>query len=127
MTHTHVRSLADYETEMMPGGMGIKIRVIGEAEGARHVEVHINTLKPPRKGPYHYHAHSENVYIILSGRGRVILDGATYEVKKDDVVFIPPNTRHSLTNVADEDLTVLEVYGPPIYRPSRVDFVVERP
>jgi mannose-6-phosphate isomerase-like protein (cupin superfamily) len=86
---------------------------VGEGIGAQKVDVHIIVLRPGGpSGPYHYHEHAENVYWVLEGKGRLIVEGEERIVEKDDIVFISPGTRHSLTSFPEEELRLLEIYAP---------------
>ena len=108
-----ITRLADCPNEAMPNDRGFVIRLVGEHTDARNVDVHINVLRPGGPdGHYHFHERAENVYWILSGRGRLVVEGQEHEVKQDDVVFMPPGTRHSLAIVGDEELRLLEIYAP---------------
>ena len=47
----------------MENGRGTVILLVGEAPGAKLVDVHLNVLRPGEPGGhYHYHPHSETVY-----------------------------------------------------------------
>ena len=97
----------------MPNDRGHTIKLVNEQTGARNVDVHLNVLRPGGPaGSYHLHQRAENVYWVLSGRGRLVIEGQEYEVKPDDVVFMSPGTRHSLAIVGDEELRLLEIYAP---------------
>lgn len=45
--------------------------------------------------PMHVHPNFDEVYIIHSGLGSVVLDGESHEVGPCDVVWIPRGTRHA--------------------------------
>jgi len=63
----------------------------------------------------HQHAeNSEEVYVVLAGRGRICLEGIETEIGPGEVALNPPGGTHSLTNVGDSDLdfVVLEVAVP---------------
>jgi len=66
-------------TEIMPGQRGQKLPLVGPDDGARNVDVHINVLNVDSgEGPTHYHAHSENIYIVLEGMVEVTIEGEKY-------------------------------------------------
>jgi mannose-6-phosphate isomerase-like protein (cupin superfamily) len=76
-------------------------------------ELHVNILRPSGPdGKYHYHPSSENVYVVLSGTGRFVAEGVEHSIKKDDVVFIPPGVRHSVSAAGDTEFVLLELYAP---------------
>ena len=108
-----IAKLSSFPSETMASGRGSAIQLVGAANGASMVDVHINVLIPGGpEGPYHYHDHTENVYWILSGSGRLIVEGEVHRVEQDDIVFLPPKVKHSLTNDGTEELRLLEIYAP---------------
>lgn len=56
---------------------------------------------------YHYHEHRDEVWTILNGTGKVILNGTESIVKQGMVVSIPNGYKHTI--VADTDLTLVEI------------------
>jgi len=93
-------------------GRGRHVALINPETGARSVDVHVNILRPGGPdGRYHYHPATENVYIVLGGTGRFVAEGKEYTLSRDDVVFIPPNVRHSLSARGDVEFTVVEIYS----------------
>ncbi len=55
----------------------------------------------------HLHRHSEELYFILAGRGRMELGERCFEVGPGDTVCIPPGTRHCIGALGDEELRFL--------------------
>jgi mannose-6-phosphate isomerase-like protein (cupin superfamily) len=53
----------------------------------------------------------EEIYIIQSGRGLMQVDEETREVKPGDAIHIPMGHFHELTNIGEEELTLLVVAG----------------
>ena len=95
------------------GQRGEQLLLVNPEMGARHLDVHVNVLRPSGPdGRYHYHPNSENVYVVLSGTGRFVAEGAEYTLQKDDVVFIPAGVKHSLSARGTEDLVIVEIYTP---------------
>lgn len=56
---------------------------------------------------------STEVYIILEGKGNVILDEEKKIVEKDDIVLIPPGTIQSIQNIGTTPLSFLCIVSPP--------------
>lgn len=65
------------------------------------------TVKPGKRTKEHYHGKSEEIYYILQGKGRIKVGGEEKDVKELDAILIPPNTRHFIKNIGDEDLVFL--------------------
>lgn len=62
----------------------------------------------------HLHTRTEEVYVILSGRGEVCLNGDPTRVTAGDMILTTTGTRHSLRNVGDTplDWLVIELLAP---------------
>ncbi len=76
--------------------------------GARYVEV------PPGKKawPYHSHHGNDEMFVILSGRGRLRFGGESFEVGPGEVVVCPsggPETAHQLAALGEEPLRYLAI------------------
>jgi mannose-6-phosphate isomerase-like protein (cupin superfamily) len=55
----------------------------------------------------HSHVKTEEIYYILSGRGRIRVGDAYQSVGPGDAIAIPPGTIHHITNTGDEVLRFL--------------------
>ncbi|PCJ65017.1 MAG: hypothetical protein COA58_12160 [Bacteroidetes bacterium] len=60
----------------------------------------------------HYHAHHTEIVEILSGKGRMTLNGETFIVHKHDIIFIPKGSVHSVKNLHHRPLKVLSIQAP---------------
>jgi len=64
----------------------------------------------------HYHPNGETeIYIILSGLGKVIVGGREIEVQKGSIVVTPPDTTHF---TIPRDNLVLAVINTPSFNPA---------
>jgi mannose-6-phosphate isomerase-like protein (cupin superfamily) len=59
----------------------------------------------------HVHDRTEEIYHVVAGRGRMVLDGAAREVGPGDVVLTQPPSRHTIANPGPDplDLVIVEV------------------
>ena len=64
------------------------------------------TLNPGHRMNYHSHEHRDEVWTIVSGEGRTIIDGMEQRVKAGDVVAMQAGCRHTI--IADTELHVIE-------------------
>ena len=64
-------------------------------------------LKPGHQMKYHSHYYRDEVWTVVSGRGRVVIDGASRRVKAGDVVTLPAESKHTV--IAETDLHIIEV------------------
>ncbi|MFQ5904879.1 MAG: cupin domain-containing protein [Candidatus Binatia bacterium] len=61
----------------------------------------------------HVHKRSEEIYYILSGKGRMHLGGEDSMVGENDAIYIPSGTEHFIENTGDIDLIFLCSCMPP--------------
>jgi mannose-6-phosphate isomerase-like protein (cupin superfamily) len=64
-------------------------------------------LPPGASTTPHYHPRTEEIYYILAGSGRMVLEKTVEDVGPGDAIAIPPGSRHQITNIGDELLTFL--------------------
>ncbi len=73
------------------------------------------TLPPGRAVTPHHHHEMEEIYYILSGRGRMSVDDEECEVCAGDAVYVPRGHRHTLENTGSDPLRLLVVCGPAFF------------
>jgi mannose-6-phosphate isomerase-like protein (cupin superfamily) len=71
------------------------------------------TLPPGASTAPHAHPHTEEIYYILRGAGRMTLGAEQQEVGPGDGVLIPPGTRHTIRNIGAAPLVFLCCCAPP--------------
>ncbi len=64
-------------------------------------------FKPGQKAAAHCHEDLHEVFYILSGFGRFIIDGKVVEVGEGSSVRIDPGEEHELINSGQEDLALI--------------------
>lgn len=79
-------------------------RVIDIEEGSMTIKV---TLNAGHSMNYHSHARRDEIWTIISGTGRTIVDGMEQPVKAGDVVTMQAGCRHTI--IAETELKVIEV------------------
>ena len=55
---------------------------------------------------------TSEIYIILEGKGRMVIDKEAQEVSKGHVVYIPPNAVQCIENIGTEDLIFYCIVDP---------------
>jgi mannose-6-phosphate isomerase-like protein (cupin superfamily) len=82
-------------------------------EGVEKISVGMTILPAGNSTSSHSHESEIEVWLIIQGRGKAVLDGQTAEVGPESVIFIPPNSTHQLINTGEEELRMFWVYTPP--------------
>lgn len=65
------------------------------------------TLNPGHKMNYHSHKNRDEVWVVLSGTGKTIVDGFEQRVKTGDVVTMNAGCRHTV--IAETELKLIEI------------------
>jgi mannose-1-phosphate guanylyltransferase len=79
-------------------------RVLDVEEESLTIKVVLNA---GHKMNYHSHMHRDEVWTIISGRGRTIVDGMEQEVRAGDVITMQAGCRHTI--IAETELKLIEV------------------
>ena len=92
--HTRI-NLADVDDAAPANGFGARweARVAREDLDAEQTGLTYFRLRPGKRSPFvHRHRDAEEVYVILSGSGRVRLDNESFDVRALDAIRIAPKT-----------------------------------
>jgi uncharacterized cupin superfamily protein len=86
-------------------------RVARDALGAERTGIALFRLLPGRRSPFtHRHADAEEVYVVLSGHGRIKLDDELLDVGPLDAIRVAPATARAF-EAGQEGLELL-AFGP---------------
>jgi quercetin dioxygenase-like cupin family protein len=61
-----------------------------------------HALQSGKRSDYHVHDDAEQVYYVLRGQGKMIVDDETYPIREGDVIYLPPGVRHRAVNDSDD-------------------------
>ena len=78
-------------------------RVLDVEEESMTIKVILN---PGHRMNYHSHEHRNEIWNVIAGNGKAILDGREQMVKPGDVLYMPAGCRHTI--IADTELKVIE-------------------
>lgn len=79
-------------------------RVLDVEEESLTIKV---TLNPGHRMNYHSHERRDEMWTIISGKGRTIVDGMEQAVQAGDVITMQAGCRHTI--IADTELKIMEV------------------
>jgi mannose-1-phosphate guanylyltransferase len=66
------------------------------------------TLNPSHHMNYHSHEKRDEVWTVISGSGKTIIDGVKRQIKPGDVVTMPAGSKHTVI-AGDKGLQLIEV------------------
>lgn len=78
--------------------------VIDNQENSKTIKIE---MKPNAEMSYHSHSYRSEIWNIISGNGKVCINGESKTVKAGDVVQIPVDARHSIK--ANEKMEIIEI------------------
>ena len=79
-------------------------RVLDVESGSMTIKV---TLNPGHSMNYHSHQYRDEVWVVISGSGRTVVDGMEQKVSAGDVITMQAGCRHTV--MADTELKLIEV------------------
>ncbi len=79
-------------------------QVLDVEKGSLTIKV---TLNAGHRMNYHSHKHRDEIWVVLSGKGRTIVDGMEQEISTGDVITMQAGCRHIV--FADTELKLIEV------------------
>lgn len=65
------------------------------------------TLNAGQRMNYHSHKHRDEVWVVISGEGKTVVDGMAQKIKAGDVITMSAGCRHTV--MADTELKLIEV------------------
>lgn len=96
-------------------------RVMDVERGAMTIKV---TLNSGQKMDYHSHKNRDEVWVVLHGTGKTIVDGYEQNVKAGDVITMNAGCRHTI--IADSELKLIEMQlGEDISALDKQEFELE--
>lgn len=107
-----IRRLSDLPVEPkanirggLGAGQGVELLRLGEMAGV--LSLGRITLEPGATIGEHAHPNTEDLYLILEGRGTGVLDGERFAVGPGDLFLVRAGGSHGLCNDSDAPLTFL--------------------
>lgn len=79
-------------------------RVLDVEEESLTIKV---TLNPGHRMNYHSHERRDEIWTVLSGEGRVVVDGKQWKICAGDMITMSAGCKHTM--IADTELKVMEV------------------
>lgn len=108
-THINLREVEDSAPKFGIGEHG-SVRFPLAALGAQRTGLSLQSLRPGKRQPFvHHHDEAEEVYVVLSGSGRVKLDDVVVELAALDAVRVAPEVVRAF-EAGDDGLEIL-VFG----------------
>ena len=96
-----VKNLEQFDKEKISAGQNTYKQVLISSAEAPNFAMRRFIIEPDGYMPLHSNT-VEHEQIVLNGKAEIIIGDNRYEVKKNDVVFIPAEVKHSYKTIGDE-------------------------
>lgn len=104
--------LTDAET-VRSSKSGTPTVYLTEALGLTETRATLRRLPPGASMPYHRHAEQEELYVLLDGKGAIVVDGERLTAGPGTAVRVSPGTPRQLVNDSAGTSEWLVVGAPP--------------
>ncbi len=108
-----IRSRDDATPFTTADGSTIRVLLDAEAGGAANQSLAEAWLEPGQATERHYHARSEELYVLLDGTAEMEVEGERRAVGPGDAILIPPGAWHQIRAEAGEPVRFLCCCAPP--------------
>ncbi len=96
-----VKKIDDITIEKVNAGKNVSRQVLISRDEGPNFAMRRFIIKPGGYMPNHTNT-VEHEQLVLNGRAEIAIGDETYQVKKNDVVFIPANVPHWYKTLGDE-------------------------
>ena len=76
-------------------------------------------MRPGHQSEPDIHPAAAEIYYVVSGEGKLLLDDEEYTVKEGMTVYIPQGVVHQTFNTGENDLGYYFIFAPPPGGPPR--------
>lgn len=91
----------------------LKVLLSPDRGVTKNISLGMTLLPPNSSSSYHAHDEEEEIWYVISGRGKAIIGNKEFLIERDVALYIPPKTQHQLVNTSDETLKILWIFSPP--------------
>lgn len=82
-------------------------------ENVDSISLGLTILQPGCKSSSHIHESETETWVVMEGKGSVIIDDKQIDVQQGMIVVISPNESHQLDNTSNDIFKILWIYTPP--------------
>jgi len=102
----YVKPLSEVKKEEVKAGTKTTRQVLISSKEGPNFAMRKFTIEPGGEMPMHTNT-VEHEQLVLGGKAKVIIGGQIFEVKKNDVVFIPAGVPHCYKAIGNEPFEFL--------------------
>lgn len=108
--------------EAPDGSRRVTLLINEEICGASGVSAGLWWLNPGQQSELDFHPKSDELYYVVSGEGKLVLnEDEEYVVKKGMTAFVPAGVKHQTFNTGSDELCYYYVFSPPPTERGKVE------
>ena len=113
MQQKYVFTLEEATAGLLKGDAGISwVLLDRQSCGARYFSLLVSNMKGGVKAEEHSHPESEHGFYVLSGTGKLHVEGQPHKIGPGSTGYVPAGVMHTVESDTGEDLTYVVVYAP---------------
>jgi len=116
-----IKNIDTFKKEKVTAGKDTSMQVLISSSDAPNFAMRRFTIEPGGSMPLHTNL-VEHEQLVLNGRARVVIGDEQFEIKKDDVVFIPAGIPHNYETLGNEAFQFLCLVP---NKPDKIELVEE--
>ena len=101
---------------------GIQIDQLLPQEACGQCSAYLVRVEPFQIKKPSYHKKGEELYYVVSGSGKAVLDGNNYKLKEGCFFRVPPGVVHQFSTDA-QPMCILNFHSPPVFSDKDTYFV----
>lgn len=83
-------------------------------------QVVVMTIPPGGDIGEEVHPNTDQVFIVVEGRGVAVVGGQANAIGPDDMLFVHAGSRHNVLCSGDKPVRLITIYAPPEHAPGTV-------
>ena len=101
---------------------GIQIDQLLPRDACEQFSAYMVRMEPFQIKKPSYHKKGEELYYVVSGTGKAVLDGNNYKLKEGCFFRVPPGVVHQFSTDA-QPMCILNFHSPPVFSDKDTYFV----
>ena len=94
---------------------GVDIAFIVTKEKQKELSITVINIKPGVEIPIHTHEKEVDNILVLEGEGEIFVNGKWQDLKKGDIIVVPPGEEHGVKAKGEKGLLCYIVHAPALW------------
>jgi mannose-6-phosphate isomerase-like protein (cupin superfamily) len=91
----------------------MKILMGPDTHGVKNLSINMVIIPPGSKSDTHIHESSEEYWIVVDGRGEIVVNEEKVAIEPGMIIYAAPKSVHCIVNTGNEPLKAYFLFAPP--------------